>query len=223
MSNPSYAVVYFPIRGRAEPIRLLLASLGLPFEDRDIVRERWMETKATLPLGQAPVLIETSADGGETMIPQSQAILRHLARVHGRYGRDESEMLRADVLAETVHDVRAILAPFAAPNTRGKDPAGLRQAVDEKLPLGLSRLEKLHGDASSDLFVEQLPTWADCLAYDLLSTLDEIAPASLAPFPGLRAFLVAMNGHPSLSAYLASRRPSELAVLKQVLESGQAV
>lgn len=223
MSNPSYAVVYFPIRGRAEPIRLLLASLGIPFEDRDIVRERWMETKAGLPLGQAPVLVETFEDGVQIMIPQSQAILRHLARVHRRYGRDESEMLRADVLAETVHDVRAILAPFAAPGTRGKDPVGLKQAIEEKLPVGLARLEKLHGLAPGGLFVELVPTWADCLAYDLLGTLDEIAPASLDPFPGLRAFVAAMSNHPSLSAYLAGRRPSELAVLRQVLETGAAI
>jgi glutathione S-transferase len=156
------------------------------------------------------------------MIPQSQAILRHLARVHGRYGRDEAEMLAADVLAETVHDVRAILAPFANPATRGKDPAGLKQAVEEKLPLGLARLEKLHGHAASGLFIESVPTWADCVAYDLLGTLDEIAPAALGPFPGLRAFLAAMSGHPSLSDYLARRRPSELAVLRQVLETGVA-
>lgn len=222
MSNPSYAVLYFPIRGRAEPIRLLLASLGLPFDDQEIVRERWMETKATLPLGQAPVLTETFEDGAQIVIPQSQAILRHLARVHGRYGRDESEMLRADILAETVHDVRAILAPFANPATRGKDPVGLKQAIEEKLPVGLARLEKLHGHAPGGLFIESVPTWADCVAFDLLGTLDEIAPASLASFPGLRAFVAAMNHHPSLTAYLAARRPSELAVLRQVLETGVA-
>lgn len=224
MSHPSYAVVYFPIHGRAEPIRLLLASLGLTWTERPVTRDTWLSVKANLPLGQAPVLVEIAEDGAEVQVPQSQAILRHLARRHGAYGRDEAEMLQADVVAETVHDARAVLAPLVAPGARGKDPAALKAAIDEKLPGTLARLEALYGRApQSQLFVEDRPTWADCLAFDLLDTLDLVWPPALAPFEGLRAFLAAMRALPEISAYVAKRPPSELAPLRGVLESGQAL
>jgi glutathione S-transferase len=219
--HPSYAVVYFAIRGRAEPIRLLLASLGLPFEDRPIVRETWMETKGTMPLGQVPVLVERAADGTETTIPQTQAILRHLGRVHDRYGRTEAEMLRCDVVAETVHDVRAPLAPLLAPNVRGKDPAALREAFEQKLPPLLARLEKLAGQGpGGGFFVCDEPTWADCVAFDLCDALEGIAPKVLAPYPGLTRFVAAVRAWPALQGYLVSRRPSEFASLRTVLETG---
>lgn len=221
MPDPSYAVIYFPIHGRAEPIRLLLVSLGLPFEERNITRENWLAMKAEMPLGQAPVLVEIDADGGETMIPQSQAILRHLARVHGRYGRDEAEMVRADVVAETAHDARNVFAPLLAPQVRGKDPVALRVAVEERLPVVLARLEKLKAEGpESGLFVEERPTWADCVAFDLLDALLCIAPGALDPFPGLLAFVEAMRRFPGIDTYLESRRPSELAPLRAVLETG---
>lgn len=222
MSHPRYAVLYFPVHGRAEAIRVLLAALDLPFEDREITRDTWMSVKATLPLGQAPVLIEIGPDGAETMVPQSQAILRHLGRVHGAAGRSEAEMLRADVVAETVHDLRAPLAPALAPNVRGKDPAGLKAVLDEKLPPSLARLEQLHGPGAG-LFVNDRPTWADAVAFDTLDTLDTISPSTLAPYPGLRSFLDTMRALPSLASYLANRRPSELAPLRGVLETGQAL
>lgn len=215
---PAYTLIYFAIRGRAEPIRLLLAAAGVPFDEDAIVRETWMERKATMPLGQVPVLVER--DGGqERRIPQTQAILRHLGRVHGRYGRDEAAMLRADVVAETVLDCRAPLAPLLAPMARGKDPAALKDAFANKLPPLLARLERLVGEGPG-LFVDEVPTWADCVAFDFLDGVETISPATLAAFPGLTRFLATMRGDAALSGYLASRRPSELAPLRGVLETG---
>jgi glutathione S-transferase len=214
-----YTVVYYPVHGRAESIRLLLASLGLPFDEQLITPQTWPQLKPTMPLGQVPVLIERDDAGHERRIPQSQAILRHLGRAHGRYGRDEDAMLRADVLAETVHDARLVLGPLLAPATRGKDPVALKQAFDEKLPPALARLETLHGPVGH-YFVDDVPTWADCLAFDLLETLQVISPTVLAPYPGLARFVAAMRADAGLAPYLETRRPSELAPLRQVLETG---
>ena len=48
-----------------------------------------------------PVLTED-----EKRIPQSGAILRHLARVHGLYGDSEEEKTHLDVLQEALMDMR---------------------------------------------------------------------------------------------------------------------
>lgn len=218
----SLTLVYFPVRGRAEPIRLLLHSLGLPFEEQVVTRETWPTVKAGLPLGQLPVLITRDDAGGEQVVPQSQAILRHLARAHGRYGASEAAMLFTDVVAETAHDTRAVLAPFLGPTTAGKDLPGLAAALRERLPLGLARLQTLYASTPGPLFGGALPSVADCLVFDLLGVIDAISPASLDAFPGLRDLQEAMGRHPSLRDYLASRGPSELAPLGALLQGFEA-
>ena len=42
---PSYKVIYFPSRGRAEPIRMCFAAAGVEFEDVRIAGEKWAEFK----------------------------------------------------------------------------------------------------------------------------------------------------------------------------------
>ncbi|VDN54768.1 unnamed protein product [Dracunculus medinensis] len=43
-----YKLLYFPIRGRAEPIRLLFHFAQVPFEDEIITFEKWPSRKAGL-------------------------------------------------------------------------------------------------------------------------------------------------------------------------------
>ena len=45
-------VVYFPIRGRAEAVRLLLADNGIEFTDTRIAGEAWNELKPKTHFGQ---------------------------------------------------------------------------------------------------------------------------------------------------------------------------
>lgn len=130
-------------------------------------------------------------------------------------------MLQADVVAETVIDCKAPLAPLLSPATRGKDPAALKACFEEKLPPLLGRLEKLVGEGpGSGLFVDEVPTWADCVAFDFLDGLEVVSGEVLRPFPGLQRFLATMRADAALAPYLANRRPSELAALRGVLESG---
>jgi len=217
-----YAVLYFDIRGRAEPIRLLLAAEGAAFDDQVVVREEWARQKATLPLGQVPVLTETDGAGAR-QIPHSQAILRHLGRVFDRTGVGASGLLQADLVAETVYDLRIPLAPHLHPLTRGKDPAGLQAVFRDALPVQLGRLERVHAGrpAGSALFAGPRITWADCLVYDLLDHLLVIQSTVLDAYPGLQAFVEAMRADTRIAAYRTHQRPSEVAALRTVLETGQ--
>lgn len=216
---PAYTVHYFAIHGRAESIRVLLTLAGQAWEDAPITPDRWMQAKATFPLGQVPVLVEREG-GAERQLPQSQAILRHLARKHGLYGSSEADMLRHDTVVETALDVRGPIAPLLAPGVRGKDPAALKAALEERVRPQLARLAKLVGEGPGPFVAGATPGLGDVVVLDLLDALWAIRPAEVEAQPRLAALRAAMHTHPALAAYLAGRRPSELSPLRQVLETG---
>ena len=86
-------LVYFNLMGRAETARLILAQAGVSYEDKRIEKEEWPALKASLPMGQLPVL---EVDG--KTIGQSMAIARYCARRFGLAGKDELEGAMADPL-----------------------------------------------------------------------------------------------------------------------------
>jgi len=51
-------IMYFPIRGRAEPTRLILALAGQKFENEVVAFADWPQVKATLPIDQMPIYKE---------------------------------------------------------------------------------------------------------------------------------------------------------------------
>ena len=49
--SDSLQLYYLPLRGRAEPLRLMLHYANMPFEDIVIPREAWPEVKPHMPPG----------------------------------------------------------------------------------------------------------------------------------------------------------------------------
>jgi len=54
-------LIYFSLRARADPIRMVAKYTGFEFEDRFVSFAEWPELKKTMPKGQLPVLVK--ADG----------------------------------------------------------------------------------------------------------------------------------------------------------------
>lgn len=210
--STSYELLYFQIHGRAEPIRLLFTLVGQPFTDTALSREQWKTAKASMPLFQLPVLVERTAQG-ERRIPQSQAILRHLARTFGLDGANEDERVRADVVAETCVDVAAGISALLY--GAGKGNAELADKYwSETWKTNLAKLAALleAAPASADgLFVAKQPSYADVNAFQLLHTHLAMRASCLDAAPALRAFHDRMAALPQWSGYLGSRRKSEAA------------
>lgn len=207
--STTYEVIYFPSHGRAEPIRLLLALAGQPFTERHVVRSEWAAMKPTMPLHQVPVLVERD-EKGERMIPQSQAILRHIARTFGLYGKTESEMVQVDVVAETALEAGGALGSLIYGPGRGNAEVQTKHVKDIWPAMG-GRLAKLLGEAPAKegFFVTAAPTLADVMVFQALTTHLALWPDCLDAFPTLQAFFARMSSLPQLSAHLKARPESE--------------
>lgn len=100
------------MQGRAEVIRLTLAVCGLEWKEAYVTDEAEVETKKKAgteeaPFGQWPMLSE---DG--KILCQTHAIIKHLGRHHGLYGRNKNEdylidsfMIGADSLRQQFSDL----------------------------------------------------------------------------------------------------------------------
>lgn len=209
-TSPKFEVLYFPIHGRAEQIRLLLHYTGTTFTDTAVTD--WPALKGKTPLGQLPILIDRSS-GEDFVIPQSAAIMRHLARTLGAYGENEREHVLADIVAETVQDARAKFVPVAFAARYNPPADSIEKYWSEVLPHNLQLLEKLLSRSAkpeAGFFVGSKATYADLLVFDLLDGHLAMKPASLDAHPNLKAFHARVASLPTLSGYLAKRRPSEL-------------
>merc|ERR1712062_327178 len=95
-------LTYFNLMGRAETTRLILAQAGVAFEDKRIEPAEWPALKASLPMGQLPIL---EVDG--KTIGQSMTIARFCGRRFGLAGKDELEGALADQAVDQVADFLA--------------------------------------------------------------------------------------------------------------------
>jgi len=104
---PSYKLIYFDGRGRAEAARLIFAQAGVNYEDSRVTHDSWPAMKSTIPLGQLPAL---QVDG--KVLGQSKAICRYLAKQFKLTGKDDWEAALVDAYVDCVDDVTSNLRPW---------------------------------------------------------------------------------------------------------------
>ncbi|TRY72335.1 hypothetical protein TCAL_16153 [Tigriopus californicus] len=93
-------LVYFPLRGRAELIRLFLAAAETEFEEDVIEFQDWPDRKADMMFESLPML---TWDGEE--VGQSLTIARFVAKKVGLAGHNDLEQARADAIVEHTMDL----------------------------------------------------------------------------------------------------------------------
>lgn len=197
-------LVYFDIRGRAEPIRLLLEELSVAYENRFLDAE-WLERKAETPFGVLPMW-----EQGDLQIPESQAILRHLARVHQLYGDREPEHVRCDVAAEALVDAKDLVGMFPWRANADADRDGFE---GRELPAKLAQLEAYlaTNPAGPAFFAGERLSYADLIAFSLLDDVHALYPQALDGCPALRELSSRVASRPPIRAYLRSdRRPKAI-------------
>jgi len=172
--------VYFAVRGRGQAFKYLCEDNGIAYQEELVDFKDWPAKKATTTLGQLPVVFD-----GDFQIGQSNAILRHVARQHGLYGKDEKEATTIDMLNDQQEDYRgAYLQMIYKSYDTEKD------TFIKSLPEKLAVLEKLLGknNGGKGYFVGAKQSFVDYTIFDLLDNFVVLSPTSLDGTPLLKAF-----------------------------------
>lgn len=200
----TYRLTYWPKRGRAEQIRLLLNELGQPYEDVHVEKgPEFAKLRAqgprVLPFGSVPVL-----EDGDFRIAQGPAILSYLARKHGIAPSELQAAARADSIAWAAEDLRIRYFSLFGEGGPARQADFVKGPWRERWLPCLGGLLEQNGGA---FFVGPALTHADVAVWDALDAcLQWVEGASLAESPRLAAFFDAFRARPRIAAYLASDR-----------------
>ena len=195
-------VIYFDIRARAEPIRLILEEMGIQYEDQQITDEEWSKLRSSTPFGWLPAY-----RAGDLEIWQSHAIYRHLARVHDLYGSNEQERIRCDVVEEAFADLNTLIG--RAPWRPGFHKTREDFIARELSPI-LDRLERFlwTNALGSSFWVGSSLTFVDLIALSHLDCTGSMFPEAMSGHHTLQEFCDGIARRPRIAAYLRSdRRP----------------
>ncbi|XP_012581053.1 PREDICTED: glutathione S-transferase P isoform X1 [Condylura cristata] len=195
---PPYTIVYFPARGRCEATRMLLADQGQTWKEEVVTLDTWRQgpLKASCLYGQLPKFQD-----GDLTLYQSNAILRHLGRTLGLYGRDAREAAQVDMANDGVEDLRRRCSHLIHHNYE----EGKAQYIQD-LPGHLQPFETLlaQNRGGQAFIVGDQISFADYNLLDLLMNHQALAPGCLDGLPLLSAYVARLSARPQLKAFLDS-------------------
>lgn len=204
---------YHPWRGEAEPVRLTLAELGIPFEQVQYTEEGWtvkrkqLEAEGEVPLGQLPVL----QVGESTRVTSTGAIMRYLALKHNLYGENEEAKTMVDVLLDDSKSfyesyLQLVSLPRAA-FEEGRAAWSAKAAewlsyFNEQLKLSK---ETFATDEPAMFFAGTSPTVADTAVFTCVQMSLGVSASCLSGQPELKEWFRRMGTRDNLNDYLAAR------------------
>ena len=194
---------YWPKRGRAEQIRVLLNELDQPYEDVHLDGESFRELRARRPrvlwFGSIPML-----EDGPVRLVQGPVILSYLARKHGIAPAALGDAARADAIAWGAEDLRIAYFDVWRDDTAALQQSLVRGPWSDRFLPGFDDLLEQSG---TGFFVGSTLTHADIAVWDILdSMISWVTGATLEGWPRLAEFYAAIKSRPRIGAYLASDR-----------------
>ncbi|KAL1774531.1 glutathione S-transferase P [Sigmodon hispidus] len=178
---PPYTIVYFPVRGCCEVMRILLADQGQSWKEEVVTMDTWMQgiLKSTCLYGQLPKF-----EDGDLTLYQSNAILQHLGHSFGLYEKDQREDALVDLVNDRVEDLRIKYVTLIY--TKYED--GKDEYVSA-LPGHLKHFETLlsQNQGGKAFIVGNQISFADYNLLELVLIHQVLAPGCLDGFPLLSA------------------------------------
>lgn len=200
-----YKLTYFPIKGKAEPIRYLLAYRNIDFEDIRLDLDTWKSSvKQTSPFGKVPIL---EIDGKK--VTQSRAICRYLGREAGLAGKDAWEDLQIDIIVDTVDDVRSAITDYYYYSDEKAKAEKKGPLFNETIPFYFKKFDTIVSENNGHLANKKL-TWADIHFVAISDTMTFMAEKDiLEPYPNLKALRKTVQAYPGVKKYI-DKRPADV-------------
>jgi glutathione S-transferase len=213
MNQPT--LIYFPTRGRAELIRVVLAAAGVDYHEHPVKKGappengrptdfQQLKDSGELPFQAVPVWIEP--DGFH--LAQSGAIARYLAAGHGLYGAGPREAALCEQMLGAYDDVRGEVRKLAALTSPEARAALVEELSTHFLPRWMGYLDRLVGQREGQpylvgdaLSIADLSLW-----YLLEQMVDNGYGATFAPRQPLAAWYARMSDHPRIKVWVKSPR-----------------
>jgi len=206
-STDAPVITYFPIRGRAEPIRLMLEELDIKYRDNPVVVADWQSLKPQMPFGKIPMF-----EDGDYTIHESHAIYRYLARKYDLYGDSESERIQCDMLEHVLGDA---VEAFSRLVWSSHFEQQRQSFIDKQTRFTLNNLETYLASSSrdKDCWVGSRLTYIDFLGWTYLDNIRALARGIVNEYPILAHLKGSFENKPKIQAYLQSdRRPKTITV-----------
>jgi len=189
-------LTYFDVAGRAELTRLIFAKAQIDYEDDRIQFADWPARKATMPMGQLPVLNYK----GEELI-QSLTIARFAARKGGLVGKTEMDEFYCDQFVSTLWlDIANKLVEIFFE----KDPTAKEAKVEARRGPTVEGLDKLASFVKGDFVLGADISYADLALIDAETWLERTIPDVKLP-EKLKAVVTKVEADPQVASYLATR------------------
>jgi glutathione S-transferase len=199
-------LTYFPVRGRIDPVRLLLELEGRPYEFVGISVEAWkmggekQRFADVTPFAQLPTF-----EDGPIKLCQSQAILRHVGRMLDRAGSTPEATARVDEVVETARDVFFDVLLLFWDAAFHEKRAAHREATAKKLT-GLTAYFKRITPDGTHWATPGRSSIADVSMSYALETILPLHPGLIDEFPELDRSMRAFFAEPGVRAYVTSER-----------------
>ncbi|KAK7140885.1 hypothetical protein R3I93_015125 [Phoxinus phoxinus] len=191
-----YTLTYFAVKGRCGALKMMLADYGQQLKENLVTFEEWMkgDVKASCVFGQLPKFQD-----GDLVLYQSNAILRHVGRKHGAYGKNDCEASLIDMMNDSVEDLRLKYIKLIYQEFETGKEAFVKDLANHLKPF-----ETILAKNKSGFLVGDQISFADYNLFDLLLNLRVLSSTCLDSFPALKSFVEKTSARPKVKALLES-------------------
>jgi len=197
-------LLYFGIRGRGEPIRLLCEATGVGYSDE--VMTDWKALKATMAFGQVPYFVDHS--NGLKLV-QSMAILRYIGRETGTYGDNSVEAALIDMIIDGEEEwkLEYIKMIYSKPPNTNFEHDSV-EYINNVLPAKLAIFERLlkENNGGDGFFVGKKFSILEPVMFEMLDVQVALSPNCLDSFPLLKSYRERIGNHGRIAEYIKSGR-----------------
>ena len=202
-------LAYWKIRGLAQPARMIMGCNEVEFEDRmyelgdgpTFDRSCWFNVKESFGLDfpNLPYLID-----GDVKLPQSNAIMRYLARKFNLLGDTEEQLVRMDMIENQAMDFRNGFTRLCY-GSKKENFAENTQKYKESVVKVLAMFDKFLG-ITHKWFAGDKLTFVDFIMYELLDQHRIFDDKLLDTFDNLKNFMKNFESLPKIKAFMESEK-----------------